>query len=205
MTLRHSLIDVGDDGVAISSGNSTRAQTRRPHFGVQMPSRNIHIYNSTILARNFAIGSGTGGGIYDVLVEDCTIGDELGSSPWAIKYKSHESVPGPMINHTFRRIRIGKIAPDSWRYTTGGTAFIIGPWRGAADAGAGSSLGLPSPHGPHPCPPLCPEFRNVSFQDIEIAGAVTAGHIEGFPNNLLHGLSFQNVTFKTPPERGWDC
>ena len=70
-----------------------------------MPAKNIHIYNTTILSRNVCLGSATFGGIYDLVVEDCTIGDDEGSSPWAIKYKSHQSYPGTL-THTDSNIEM---------------------------------------------------------------------------------------------------
>lgn len=72
VVLRDSWIDTGDDGISIKSGNSTRQKD------VMMPAANIHIYNSTILSRNVCVGSATFGGVYNVLVEDCTIGDDKG-------------------------------------------------------------------------------------------------------------------------------
>jgi hypothetical protein len=96
VTLRDSHIDVGDDGISIKSGNSTQPGSSH----VQMPSRNIHVHRVTVLSRNLCVGSATYGGVYDLVVEDCTIGDDAGSAPWAIKYKSHQSYPGAMRNHT---------------------------------------------------------------------------------------------------------
>ena len=159
-----------------------------------MPSHNIHIYNSTILSRYVCIGSATFGGIYDVLIENCTIGDDEGSSPWAIKYKSHRYYPGAMKNHTFRHLRLGKIAPNKYQQPGGGTAFIIT-----------LDYGEKPRDQPPPCPTMCPVFEDVRFQDIMVQGAKRAGLIQGFARNLLKGLSFYNVTFLKKPKHGWDC
>ena len=86
VVLRDSVIDTGDDAISIKSANSTEPGANH----VQMPARNIHIYRVKLLSRNFCVGSATFGGVYDVLVEDCEIGDDEGSAPWAIKYKSHQ-------------------------------------------------------------------------------------------------------------------
>lgn len=80
-----------------STNRSNHHNVRSGH--IMMPAKNIHIYNTTILSRNVCLGSATFGGIYDLVVEDCTIGDDEGSSPWAIKYKSHQSYPG-RLTHT---------------------------------------------------------------------------------------------------------
>ena len=37
------------------------------------------------------------------------------------------------------------------------------------------------------------------------SGAQRAGDINGFENDLLHGLTFRNVTFETAPKQGWAC
>lgn len=97
VVLRDSLIDTGDDGISIKSMNSTVQGSGH----IQMPARNIHIYRVTVLSRNYCIGSATFGGVYDVVMEDCVIGDDVGSSPWAIKYKSHQTFPGTLRNHTY--------------------------------------------------------------------------------------------------------
>jgi hypothetical protein len=180
VVVRDTFIDTGDDGISIKAGWAQ--------------SRNIHIYNTTILSRNFCVGSGVLGGIHDVLMEDCVIGDDSGSSPWAIKYKAHQYKPGPMTNHTFRNIRIGKIAPNTWQQEGGGTAFIVGLTYGG------------KPPDPVPaCPPNCPILQDVTFENIEITGAATAGAFEGTARNPLHNIHFKNITFLTPPNRTWVC
>ena len=74
VVLRDSIIDTGDDGISVKSGNVTH--------GVEAPSRNIHIYRTKVLSRNMCVGSATFGGVYDMVVEDSEIGDAKGSSPW---------------------------------------------------------------------------------------------------------------------------
>ena len=75
--------------------------------------------NTTILSRNVCLGSATYGGILDVVVEDCTIGDDEGSSPWAIKYKSHQGYPGTLKNHTWRRLKVGSIRSNTYVFFKG--------------------------------------------------------------------------------------
>jgi hypothetical protein len=65
-------------------------------------------------------------GVYDVVMEDCEIGDDLGSSPWAIKYKSHQSYVGTLRNHTYRRLRIGRIASNTYQQPHAGYFMSIG-------------------------------------------------------------------------------
>lgn len=65
-------------------------------------------------------------GVYDVVMEDCEIGDDVGSSPWAIKYKSHQQYVGTLRNHTYRRLRVGRIASNSYQQPHGGYFMSIG-------------------------------------------------------------------------------
>ena len=193
VTLTHSLIDTGDDGVSIKSGNVTL-----PISGerIMVPTRNVHIGQCVILSRNVCVGSATFGGVFDVLVENTIIGDDYGSSPWAIKYKSHQFQPGPMMNHTYRNIKIGDILPNTYQQPNGGTAIII-----HLDYGH-----RPMPPHPPPCPPMCPYFDNIKFENIVITGAIQAGSMSGSGSrDRLHHLSFHNVSFITPPKIGWLC
>ena len=94
--LHDSIIDTGDDGISIKSGNVSAeemaARAGRSIRGtkqtVQRPAKDIHIYRTKVLSRNFCLGSATYGGIFNLLVEDCEIGDDEGSASWGIKYKS---------------------------------------------------------------------------------------------------------------------
>ena len=54
-----------------------------------MPSARTLVRDSNIISRNVAIGSSVLGNVTDVVVQDCAIGDDSGSSPWAIKIKTH--------------------------------------------------------------------------------------------------------------------
>eukprot|EP00038_Savillea_parva_P030910 m.81295 g.81295 ORF g.81295 m.81295 type:complete len:458 (+) comp9402_c1_seq1:109-1482(+) len=187
--LRDSVIDTGDDGISIKSGNSTEPGATH----IQMPSQNIHIYRTKILSRNYCIGSATFGGVYDVVMEDCEIGDDEGSSPWAFKYKSHQSYPGTLRNHTYRRIRVGRIAPNSYQQPNGGYFMSI-------------ELRYHPLIPNRTCTPWdCPLFDGVHFEDIVATGAARAGDINGFKGDLLNGLTFKNVTFKETPKLGWSC
>ena len=189
--LRHSVIDTGDDGISIKSGNSSAC---RGCGHIQMPSQNVHIYNTTVLSRNVCLGSATYGGILDLVVEDCTIGDDEGSSPWAIKYKSHQSYPGTLKNHTWRRLKVGNIQSNTYQQPNAGYFMSIElryhPLSPKTHCGHGT---------------ICPRFEGVVFEDITIRGAQRAGDINGFEHDPLYGLTFRNVTFETAPKQGWTC
>ena len=59
--------------------------------------------------RNFAIGSDVSGDVRNISFVDSTIGDEYGSSPWAIKLKTDSQEGGIADGVAFRNVRIGNI------------------------------------------------------------------------------------------------
>ena len=136
-------------------------------------------------------------------MEDCEIGDDEGSASWAIKYKSHQNYAGALVNHTYRRIRVGKLGATAHTAPHRGTGFFI-------------SIELRY----HPLIPNrtchvnvetlegdCPIFKDIAFEDITVAGATRAGDINGFVGDPLRGLTFKNVSFlsELPSSRGWNC
>jgi hypothetical protein len=204
-----SVIDTGDDGISIKSGNcSAQEMAARAGRGIhgtrqniQRPAKNIHIYRTKVLSRNFCLGSATYGGIFNLLMEDCEIGDDEGSASWAIKYKSHQAYAGALVNHTYRRIKVGKLGATAHTAPHGHTGYFI-------------SVELRY----HPLIPNrtchvnmetlegdCPIFQDIAFQDISVAGAASAGSIAGFEGDLLRGLTFSNVTFAPRPKQAWSC
>jgi polygalacturonase len=177
-------IDVGDDGVSIKSFNASDDVMR------QVPCQRVHMRNLTILSRNWCVGSATFGGVRDILFEDSRVGDDLGSSPWAIKFKSHRYYPGDMENIMFRRLRLGNITGNSWQQHGPGHAFLIGLTYGDKPPAGHARAGVPV-------------MRNVSFVDIAATWADIPGDIDGVPESLLQELSFDNVTI--PTHNSWNC
>jgi hypothetical protein len=193
VVLRDSIIDTGDDGISIKSGNSSVHGSNH----IQMPSRNIHIYRVKLLSRNFCIGSATYGGVFDVLMEDCEIGDDEGSSPWAFKYKSHQEYAGALVNHTYRRIKVGNIQPNDYQQPDGGYFISIELRYHPLIPNRTCHVNRETMEGD------CPIFENVTFEDISATGAARAGSIAGFDGDLLTGLTFRNVS--VPTTKSWDC
>ena len=185
VVLHDSIIDTGDDGISIKSGNSTACKTCHH---IQMPAKNIHIYRTNILSRNFCIGSATFGGVVDLVMEDCTIGDDTGSSPWAFKYKSHQNYAGKMVNHTFRRIKVGKIAANTYQQPHGGYFLSIQLRYHPLIQNRTCQVNRATGEGD------CPIFQDITFEDITIKGADCAGNIAGFKGDLLEGLTFRACT-----------
>ena len=183
-------IDVGDDAIAVTAGG--------PHdvTGALMPTARVTVRNSYLVSRNFAIGSATYSNVSEVLVEDCRIGDDVGSAAWGIKIKSHEPHGGDVSNVTFRRIRLGRIAPNSYEEPSGGMAFAIYSNYGAL---AGSAA-----------PPFAPSrTHNISFINITAVAARWASQPlagGGANGTALGPLIFENVDLGEVSEAApWVC
>jgi len=92
--ISNTYIDVGDDAISIKSNEFDPS-------GKPAPCQNIVVRNCSLISRNFAVGSATYGGIRNLTVEHCIIGNAKGSSPWAIKFKSHRWHPGTVMRRGF--------------------------------------------------------------------------------------------------------
>jgi polygalacturonase len=75
----------------------------------------------TILHRNFAIGSDVSGDVINITFKDGIIGDESGSSPWAIKLKTDSQEGGIVDGIKFLNLTIGNIT------YCGSSAFVYNP------------------------------------------------------------------------------
>ena len=173
--------------------------TRSRLLTLPLSLTHTHTRTTTHLSGNFCLGSATFGGIYNVLMEDCEIGNDEGSSPWAFKYKSHQNYAGALVNHTYRRIKVGKIAPNSYQQPNGGYFISIELRYHSLIPNRTCHVNYNDNSGD------CPVFNNVTFEDIHATGAARAGDIAGFKGDLLRGLTFRNVTFATKPAKGWTC
>jgi len=74
MTLRHSIFRAGDDCVAVNSRNQAEG----------LPTRNVTILNLTCITP-ITIGSGTGNGVFDVVIKDSVVDGRWGDRSGAWK------------------------------------------------------------------------------------------------------------------------
>lgn len=184
------LVDVGDDGISIKSG-------QHDVTGALMPAANILIRNTTVLSRNVAIGSACFGNITNVTMEGGRIGDDAGSSPWALKVKTHVPNGGVVSGITLRGVAIGAIKPNSWQQPSGGTAFHV-------DLTQYGAL-PPPPRGATSAPvPTRTRIENIAFIDIRATSAVAAGELTANAGFNITGLLFDSVVFGKVG-RGWAC
>ena len=179
MLIEDCIVDVGDDGIVVASYRDLFPDGD----GRPLPAENILVRNCTVLSRNIAIGAGTSGGIRNVTFEDCVVGDESGSSPWAIKIKSQTNLPATIEDITFRRLRLGRIQPNSWQQPKPEAAIDIGLQYGEALQ-------------------ALPVLRNIVLEDIVASSAAVVGQIVGLNGSHIQGLVVRNVAFGQF-QRGW--
>jgi polygalacturonase len=203
------MIDVGDDGISVKSGWHDR------HPYPLLPSRNILIQHTTILSRNVAIGSACFGGIINVTVVNCTVGDLQGSSPWAVKIKTHSPQGGVASGITFKDSTFGLIAPNAWQQPHGGMAISVYENYGADGLAEETSLPVGTVRAflermvaaDASLPPAASTvLANVTFQRVTVAGAKWAGQLAGSTNFHLESFTFEDlvcghVSDSTP----WEC
>lgn len=190
-------IDVGDDAIAVTSG-------AHDITGVLYPAKRVHVLNSYLRSRNFAIGSGTFANVSDVVVEDTRIGDDEGSAPWAIKIKTHCPFGGVVSNITFQRLRLGAISPNSYQQPNAGYALAIYENYGG---GCGKDTNITA-LGPSPF--ALTAIHNITFKDIIGTSAVWASNpLEGveLPGGAnVTNLHFENVSFgNVSAAQPWIC
>lgn len=188
-----SYVSVGDDGISIKSYNLTI-----DGVNTMVPMNNVTMRRLFVLHRNWCIGSGTFGGVTNVLFEDSTIGapsEGEGTEnpvPWAFKFKSHKGYPGNITNVTVRRIDVGAVAATPWMYPKGAEGVF--------------ALSL-TYSGKVPDPPYGEPFvNNVTFEDIRIVSSEKPGHIVGLPNACMEAITIRNVTMGAITKGGkWSC
>ena len=185
-------VDVGDEGVCVKSDWRVDPVTGAAAL---LATSRVLIRNTTILSRNLAIGSSTFGNITDVRIEGGRIGDEEGSSPWALKIKTHIPLGGVVSNVSVVGTRFGKIAPNSWQQPNGGSAIHveIAPYN--------------SPAMPPGLAPAATRFVDILLEGVAVHSAVAAGDFLAQPPFFIENLTLRNVTFGNVTGRGapWAC
>jgi len=185
-------IDVGDDGISIKSDWRVDPDT---DAATLVPTSRVLIRNTTVLSRNIAVGSSTFGNITDVRIEGGRVGDDEGSSPWALKVKTHIPLGGVVANVSVVGTRFGKIAPNAWQQPNGGSAIHveIAPYNTPA-----------MPPGVHPS---ATRFVGISLEGVSVHSAVAAGDFMAQPPFMIENLTLRNVSFGNITGKGapWAC
>eukprot|EP00035_Acanthoeca_spectabilis_P038965 m.57811 g.57811 ORF g.57811 m.57811 type:complete len:472 (+) comp9377_c0_seq1:1197-2612(+) len=178
-----SYVAVGDDALAIMSGNDAA--------GHLLPTTNLTFTRLFVLGRSVAIGSADFGNVSNIVFDECTIGDDEGSSPWAFKIKMHVNVPSHVSNILFRNTKFGKISNNTWQDPgdAGGTAILMGMNYG--NVPVDRTKGQPT-------------IFNISFINVSATHTTTVASLVGALPNSIQRLHFDNCNFKATSQRPWE-
>ena len=180
-TVEDSYVHVGDDAVAIMSGADEAGQL--------WPTARMVFRRLFVRGRSVAVGSADGGNVTDVLFDDCTIGDDYGSSPWAFKIKMHLNTPSHVSGFVFRDTKFGKIMSNTWQDSKCYPAIQMGMNYG------GSSVDPTKGQ---------PRISNISF--INTSATQTCGVVGSFVGataGSIGGLHFEGCDLRTTAARPW--
>jgi polygalacturonase len=163
VTISHMYIDVGDDNVAIKSG-----QPRSP--GSDSPSAYIRVTNCTFLhGHGLSIGSEIAGGVHNVYASNIRFeGTRNG-----VRVKSGRDRGGDIGNFVFKNLTMTNVE----------NPFIVTAYysRNA------------NPYAPAPITRLTPHFHNITVENLTATGAKQAALIEALPETPLTSIALDNV------------
>ena len=194
-TVKDSYVLVGDDAVAIMSGpdwedpSGCNASVVCPVANWSWPTSGVVFQRLFVRGRSVAIGSEDFGNVTDVLFDECTIGDDEGSAPWAFKVKMHSNVGCRVGDITVRNTKLGRIAANTWQDpgSDGGTAILI--QLSYNDAAI-------DPRIPQP---MC---DNITFSNVSATATIAAGAFTG-GLNPIRGLHFEQCAFRSTATQPW--
>lgn len=161
--IEHTLIDTGDDDIAIKSGLVARGDPNVPSAHITI--RDCDFRNG----HGLSIGSELAGGVRDVRVERVTFeGTRQG-----LRIKSARGRGNDVANATFRDITMTDVETpiEITMYYTGGMAGITA----------------------HPMAEHTPRFRNFTIENLTATGAKHAAEIDGLPESPLKNLVLHHV------------
>lgn len=182
VTVKNSILDVGDDGLCIKSGKDEEGRARGKAAAY------IVIQNNTVYRAHggFVIGSEMSGGAHDIFVSDCTfIGTDIG-----LRFKTARGRGGIVENIFIKNIGMHNVVHDAILFDmyyfakaqtlaqTNGKVDIP-----AVDAGT-------------------PKFRKFYINNIVCEGAERAMLIRGLPEMSIEDIFLENVSIRS--HRGAD-
>ena len=186
-----------------------------------------------VRGRSVAIGSADSGNVSDVLFEDCTIGDDEGSSPWAFKIKMHVNAPSHVAGITFLNCHFGNItsntcvgllslAPLPFALAApvlhfhralldnqcpgcilSAVWFVPFSWQ---DAKTYPALQMGMNYGRAVVDPTKgqPRIANISFINVTAAQTTVVGSFVGASAAHIENLHFENCDFQSQAARPWE-
>jgi polygalacturonase len=163
VTITHVTIDVGDDNVAIKSG-----QPGSP--GPDDPSTDITVSDCTFLhGHGMSIGSEIAGGVQNVRVERVN----FEGTNHGVRIKSNRDRGGDIGNFEFRDINMENV----------GEAIVISEYYPK----------ITQHDTPHPLTRLTPHFHDIHIANLKATGVKDAGVIVGLPESPIATIDFNNV------------
>jgi len=161
--IEHVYADVGDDDVAIKSG-----QANSP--GPDAPSRDITISDCTFMhGHGLSIGSEVSGGVQNVHVSRV----HFSGTANGVRVKSNRDRGGDIGNFDFRDLTMENVA----------TPILITEYYPH----------IPDQDSAQPKTRLTPRFHDIRIQNLTATGAKTAGFIVGLPESPISSIQLTNV------------
>jgi polygalacturonase len=163
VAISHMTIDVGDDNVAIKSG-----QPGSP--GPDDPSTDITVTDCTFLhGHGMSIGSEVSGGVENVRVARV----HFKGTANGVRVKSNRDRGGDIGHLDFRDVTMEDV----------GTPVLITEYYPR----------IPDQDSAQPITRLTPRFHDISITNLSATGAKTAGFIVGLPESPITSIALSNV------------
>ena len=164
--ISHVYADVGDDDIAIKSGEANSP-------GPDAPSRDITITDCTFLhGHGLSIGSEIAGGAQNIRAERV----EFQGTDNGIRVKANRDRGSDVGNLLFRDIQMRDVK----------NALIISEYY--------PKMLPPDPDTAAPVTRLTPHFHDITVENMTAVDSTSAGAIAGLPESPVRNVTLQNVT-----------
>lgn len=165
-------IDVGDDNVAIKSGQKVE--------GREFACEDITITDCVFLnGHGVSIGSETNGGVRNVTLQNCT----FENTENGLRIKSNRTRGGLVENIEYSNITMKNVIP----------AITLTCQYGGTSAGDPVQLSAPESDIKQPVTETTPIYRNIRISNLTATCQNSAGIIEGLPESLITNITLENV------------
>jgi|EP01049_Picozoa_sp_SAG25_P005947 polygalacturonase len=202
-TVEDSYVAVGDDAVAIMSGPDfldatcqTDTSIPCPVAKVSQPAMGMVFRRVFVLGRSFAVGSEDFGNVTDVLIDECTIGDDHGSSSHAFYFKMHSNCG----NATKTQCRIGDIVVRNTKFGW----IKNNTWQNPGSEG-NFAIQMGMKYSDPPIDPSLPQpvISNISFINVTATKVFAVLHSAGGALHKVTGLHFVDCDFHASSPHPW--
>lgn len=161
--IEHSVIDAGDDNVAIKSSRPSKA-------GEDSSVSDVTVSDCTFLHGHGAtIGADTGGGVHDILMENL----RLDGTTNGLRIKSGRGFAGEVYNVTYRNITMTAASP----------AIAISAYY----------PNMPEQDTARPLTAQTPKFHDITLSHVTATGGDDAGSVIGLPESPIRNLVLDHV------------